>query len=216
MSYWHFLIIAAAAILCSMVAYIAIHWRKAPVAFRAMNLVAMSGLAAGLLAGIWSLHVFTGAPAVESGAAGSAVPPAGVKPSATSYSAGSIATPDVGLSTPALATTACSPGAVSTREVAHALLVAHLNGSFLQRTPLDNYDAKECAKSDPEGASARCRAAFLGRHALGLDLEHGGAPRCVSYDEVAEFCDLKYLDEDSALCAHAYQARNERRRELGR
>ena len=56
-SYWNYLIISAAVTLCAVLTYLVLRWRKAQRAFRAMIFVATACLAAGVLIGVWSMHV---------------------------------------------------------------------------------------------------------------------------------------------------------------
>jgi hypothetical protein len=181
-----------------------------------MNLSVVAGLGAGILIGIWGLHSLLGLVPIGGASVGKPAPSAVVTPGASAHYPDSTSAPDAAAPTPARAMVICPRGAVSTSDVATALLVDYLEGAFIGKAPLANYEAQRCASSDPQGSSASCKATFIGRHPVGLDLAYGGAPRCIPYDEVAAFCDLQYLEKDSALCGRAYEDRNERMKELGR
>jgi transposase len=216
MSYWNLAAITAAVIVCATFAYLAIRWRKAPAAFRARSIIAVASVVAGMLIGLWGFHAIGGTVAVVPGSTGSAVASPSAAPSATLSPAGSLASPASMPSTSAFVVTPCVRGAVSTQEVGKAVLVGYVQWEYPVQPHLQEMFAAVCRRSDPQGSSASCAALFLGRHIVGLDLEYGGASRCIAYDEVAEFCDLDYMAKDEALCKRAYEVREERRRELGR
>jgi hypothetical protein len=85
--------IAAAILLCGTLIYIAVRWRKAPSAFRAMNWIATASLVAGLFLGAWSTRRFGNQIEPErrevgpvSGATGGAAPLGSKTPGAVSTS----------------------------------------------------------------------------------------------------------------------------------
>src|SRR3990170_4620252 len=80
----------AAVLVLGALTYVAIRWRRAPAAFRAMNTVAGICFVAGFLAGVWAFHL-TGS---RSAPATSPHAPSG--PSPSSAPAGSVPASEVG------------------------------------------------------------------------------------------------------------------------
>jgi hypothetical protein len=68
--------------------------------------------------------------------------------------------------------------------------------------------AQLCNGDVPEAISTPCRVAYLARHALGKDLDHGPHDSSVSLSDVADFCDSGAIDKGFALCERAYAVRH--------
>ncbi len=188
MSYWSFPVISAGAILCVTLIYITVRWRKAPTAFKAMNCIGLASLAAGVLLGVWGVHVFNAW--TRSEAARSA-----------SISRGESSTPPRS-SEPASAIPSGTPAVSSSvravpAEHASALIGAYVGQALAQRRaegfPLANPEAwpevdQGCRLGNYETTSKLCRAATLAVHGW-------GDTRAVSYAELAGFCAAGYLEK---------------------
>jgi hypothetical protein len=192
-SYWSYLIISAAVILCAVLIYLLLRWRNARRAFTAMSLVATACLAAGVLIGIWSMHAID----AWMHAAGT---------SAASNPEGATRAPEASSlpRTPARETTpSVSPASSAASPDGKSVIV----GSYVGQALAQKY-AKDattgrieewpqvdqgCRLGNYDRTSAFCRAAELAVHGW-------GETRAIPLDGVAEFCNAQYLQATLALC----------------
>jgi hypothetical protein len=196
MSYWHYLLISGAVIVFAILLYLILRWRKAPRAFKVMNLVSAASLAAGVLLGIWGMHMIdiwmnTGARGMES------TPSTGSSASATSSSPGT-PTPEVTPigtgTTPILAPD--HVGTILASYVGQALSRGYAKITSTGGTEAWPQVDQGCRLGNYEPTSALCRAAALAAQGW-------GDTRSIPFDEVVEFCDADYLADALALCVTA-------------
>lgn len=198
MSYWSFPVISAGAILCLTLIYITVRWRKAPTAFKAMNCIWLASLAAGMLLGVWGMHMFdawTRSEAVRS----------------ADVPRGESSTPP-GSSEPASAIPSGTPVLSSSERAEPAEHVSAFTGAYVgqalaqrraEGVPLANSEAwpavaQGCRLGNYDMTSALCHAATLAVHGW-------GEARAVSYAELAGFCDAGYLEKELYLCGTAHR-----------
>ena len=193
MSYWNLLIIAGGVIVFSILLYLPLRWRKARRAFNAIRVVAITSFAAGVLIGIWSLHIFgvwmgTGGGDERSG------PDRGTGASAaisTTLAPAAEVTPP---SASAATTTETNPlGPILASYVGQAL--AQKRGPGRPAGWMETWSDVDqgCRLGNYEKSAALCRAAVL--------VVHGwGDTTPVPLYEVLQFCDEGYLDKGLALC----------------
>lgn len=170
-------VLLAALLILGVVTYIAIRWRRAPSALRAMSKVAGVCFIAGFLAGAWALH--TAGLRLTSGAA-----PSGSSPS-TSSATGSVPASEVGK-------------AIVETDEKHAGDESRIPSASM---------AGLCNEGMPDTMSEACRVTYLARHALGKDLDRGPHESSVPLSDVADFCDSGAIDKSFVLCKQAYLAR---------
>jgi hypothetical protein len=176
---WAAPVLSAAILVLGVAVYVAVRWRRAPAAFRAMGKVAGLCFVAGFLAGAWALH-----------AAGSRLPSKAAasssSPSAASASAGSVSASEVGK-------------AIVETDEKHAGDTMWVSSAAT---------AELCNKGLSEADTTLCRVAYLARHAIGKDLDRGSHDSSVSLSEVADFCDSGTIDKSFPLCERAYAVRH--------
>jgi hypothetical protein len=171
MSYWYLLPISATLMVLGVLLYLLLRWRKARRAFRAMVVVAIANVAAGVLLGLWSMHMvdsWTGSPA---GSAPSAPPSASAGATAETNPLGPIVASYVG------------------QALAQERL-AKITDEEIETWPQID---QGCRLGNYERSSALCRASVL--------VVHGWNDMTpIPLSAVQDFCDAGYLNKDLALC----------------
>jgi hypothetical protein len=154
--------------------YIAVAWRKAPRAARAMKWTAAAALATGILAGMLAERWLTNA--ADDGVIGSL----SFRPS-----------------------NPCAPKGFPAAEVGKTIVLTnqqHANDPNWV-DPLDM--ASTCPPSAYSKDNKICEGFFLARHALGFDLGSGDTRKCLPNEEVAELCTGGDMATNSSLCKQA-------------
>jgi len=179
-SAWTVAALTAPALVLAVAFYIAMRWRRAPAAFRAMKAVAGLCFVAGFLAGAWVVHR-VGSPTAN--------PSAALSPAARSAPSAPV-------------------GSVAASEVEKAIVETGQKSSGETWWLGVNVRAEGCNLGMMPGNTVYCRAAYLARHAEGKDLERGPQGDSVSLSDVADFCDAGEINKSSDLCVRAYAARH--------
>ena len=199
MSYWHFLIISAAVIVSAVLFYLVQVWRKAQRAFRAMCVVAIASLAAGVLIGVWSIHTLDPWMRI----AGSAPDVVTRAPEGSSEPR----TP-AGESSPNVSSAASAPAADRTSViigsyVGQALAQGHMEGEITEKPEEWPQVEQGCRLGNYQRTSARCRAAELA-------VDGWGDTKPIPLNDLAKLCDASYLEQSLALCfvTHGGDARS--------
>lgn len=192
-SYWNYIIISAAVIVLAVLLYLVLRWRKAQRAFRAMSLVATASLAAGVLIGVWSMHMLdawmstagtNGGSSTSGGTSTRAISPGSGTPAAEVTPIGSGAA------------SGAAPDRTSTvieGYVGQALAQGYVKATATGRTEQWPQVDQGCRFGNYDRTSTLCRAAALAVHGW-------GDTQVVPLRDVAEFCDTNYLGETLALC----------------
>ena len=175
------MIAAALAMLAAAAAYVRVRWMGAPAAFRAMSKVGIVCVLAGILIGYGANHLL----------AVSIKPPwksAGESPPDPTVTEGKVPALDVGKSI------------VLTDEKHSGDPMWTPSSTLLELCPSEGKHG--------EKLSSGCLGAYLGRHALGKDLDRGPKDTSVALDDVAELCDNGEIEKDWPVCVDAYTARH--------
>jgi len=177
MNIWTALILIAAALVLGVAIYVAVWWRRAPAAFRAIGVVAAVCLVAGFLTGVWGFHL------------------------AVSRFASSRAP------SPSRASTSSAPAdSVSVSEVGKAIIEMDEKHAG-DPNWISSAATVEMCNQGVGADMLLCRGAYLARHVIGKDMEHGPRGISVPLSDVADFCDMGLIAKGSDLCKEAYDAR---------
>lgn len=192
MSLWGCLPLAAAAVMAAVAIYLFARWRRAPTALRAMGAVAGICFAAGFFAGLWAFRVAE--PEV------SKLRIDGFPGFAGSAHAGSVSAKEVGR-------------AIVDTDERHAGDPLWLSSARMAEICNKQARMSKALGTPPgliplTGDSEDCRVAYLARHAIGEDLDHGPHKTWITLSEVADICDEGKIYKSSHICAQAYAARN--------
>ena len=193
MSYWHFLIIFAGVIVSWVLLYLVLERRKAQRAFRAMCVVAIASLAAGVLIGIWSIHTLDAWMRIAGGNPGSTpeVRRRAVDGSSRPHAPAGKNSPSVSSAASAAAEDRTS--VIIGSYVGQALAQGHMEGEITEKTEEWPQVEQGCRLGNYQRTSARCRAAELA-------VDGWGDTKPIPLNDVAKFCDANYLEQSLALC----------------
>jgi hypothetical protein len=176
--------------------YVRGRWRRAPVAFNAMKVVAGVFFLCGFLSGVWAFHLTT-TPS-ESPIENTVAP----SPPSFPPSVGMLPTPS------SYATASATSDSQPASEVGKAIAATYAAHSSDPSWSSAETVARTCDQGVLQSDSPPCRAAYMALHSSGSDLDRGPQASTVSLSEVADFCDNKVIDSRSPLCLRAYAARN--------
>jgi hypothetical protein len=176
-SLWTALALIAAALLLATAIHVAVRWRRAPAAFRAISGVACICFVAGMLLGVWGFHLADSrsAPRGSAPTSPSSVPAGSV--SASEVGRAIVATDEKHAADPMWASAAaavepCNEGIMPPDSVfcRIAYLARHAMGKDLNRGPRDDSIplsdvADICDEGDIDKSSDLCTRAYAARHA---------------------------------------------------
>jgi hypothetical protein len=171
--------------------YVVFAWRRAPKVYRAMRVVVVVSLVAGLLIGIYGRRSANELMGKVSG---------------------EVSRDDGGKgSSEGLASDPCAPDGMSAADWGQAIVLNdQKHASDPNWVPVST-EAYGCTKGGFPPDSALCKGALLGRHALGLDTSFGDNRKCVPLQEVAELCGGD-LDAESPFCKKAFELQRQKMR----
>jgi hypothetical protein len=195
LNWWTAPVAIAVVLAVTTATYVRGRWRRAPVAFNAMKVVAGVFFLCGFLSGIWAFHLTT-TPS-ESPIANTVTP----SPPSSPPAAGLLATPS------GYPTASVTSDSLSASEVGKAIAATYAAHSSDPSWTSAETVARTCDQGVLQSDSPPCRAAYMALHSSGSDLDRGPQASTVSLSEVADFCDNKVIDSGSALCLRAYAAR---------
>ncbi len=163
-------------------AYVAIRWRKAPAAFKAMNYVAIASLVAGVVIGASVMRALFGPTSLREHRASEPGEGGDDASGASGTSAG-----------------------VPASDVASELYfyaIKHLRGSESERAKRIDWlsVAEDCRLGLADSHSLRCKAA-----SIGAEFPYSESSGSIPYDEVMQFCGADFLDKASKVCIAAYR-----------
>jgi hypothetical protein len=179
---WTWIIASAFATLAVAALYIRVRWKRAPAAFRAMTMLGVIFVVAGIAIGYSANHLL---PAVS------------IRPP---WKAASDSPPD-----PAI-----TDGKVPASDVGKAIVLMDEKHSGDPMWASSGAFAETCDLELKLGdkLSPTCIGTYLARHAIGKDLDRSPKDAPVSLDDVAEMCDAGQIEKDWPLCVDAYAARH--------
>jgi hypothetical protein len=193
MSYWHFLIISAAVIVSAVLFYLVQVWRKAQRAFRAMCVVAIASLAAGVLIGVWSIHTLDVWVRIAGRNAASSPDVVRRAPEGSSWPHTPVGESSPSVSSAASAAAADRTNVIIGSYVGQALAQGHMEGEITEKTEEWPQVEQGCRLGNYQRTSARCRAAELA-------VDGWGDTKPIPLNDLAKFCDANYLEQSLALC----------------
>jgi hypothetical protein len=181
-SIWIWAIATALALLAAAAVYVRVRWKRAPAAFRAITMLGILFVVAGIAIGYSANHLLS---------ALSIKPP---------WKAAADSPPDP----------AVTDGKVPALDVGKSIVLMDENHSGDPMSVPSGSLAETCdiEANIGEKLSSTCFGTYLARHAIGKDLDRGPKDAWVSLDDVAEMCDAGQIEKDWPLCVDAYRARH--------
>ena len=197
MNIWMWMIASALAALAAATVYVRVRWRRAPAAFRAMSMLGIVFVLAGILIGYGASHLLS---AISINAPWKASRDSPPDPVVTD---GRVPALDVGKS---IVLTdekhSGEPTWVSKSDTVAAMCA--------NRIDIEE-GLKKLGGSLSEGGgklSSECVGVYLARHALGKDLDRGPKDASIALEDVAEMCDGGQIEKEWPVCVDAYAARH--------
>lgn len=205
MNIWIWMIASALAMLAASAAYVRVRWRRAPAAFRAMSMLGIVSVLAGVLIGYSANHLLS----VSS--VGLPWRGAGDSPPDPVVTDGKVPALDVGKSV------------VLTDEKHSGDPMWVSSSGDVAAMCVRNVELEEESKKVAKGLgeefssgggklSSDCIGVYLARHALGKDLDRGPKDAWISLEDVAEMCDAGQIEKSWPVCVDAYDARHAKMR----
>lgn len=175
MTTWYALGTAGAVLFSATLIYVLVVWRRSPKASRAMKLVAMASLSAGMMIGLFGGQVTR-----------------------------SLVDELSGIPRRIWHSNPCAPNGLPASDLGKAIVLEnqrHIGDpDWLDIMQLSGL----CSLENNVKNNPGCLAYFLARHAIGLDASVGDSGKCIPYEEVAEMCGLGNPAKDSPFCRQAF------------
>jgi hypothetical protein len=178
---WSWMAATGLAMLVAAAVYVRVRWKRAPAAFRAMTMLGIVSVLAGVAIGYSANNLLSALSIKPPWKAAGDLPP---DPTVTD---GKVPALDVGKSI------------VLMDEKHSGDPMSVSSGTFVETC---NTEGQFGGK-----LSAECLGTYLARHAIGKDLDRGPRDAWVSLDDVAEMC-AGQIEKDWPLCVDAYDARH--------